>query len=93
MQRENLIGCSRWQPNWCDSRSNIIVTAGSQATRVAKKATVTIPILMGFDPDPVGGGSSPVLRGLVEISRGYRHWAPIYQEKGSSCSKSILPES
>ena len=35
---------------------NIIVTAGSQATRVAKKATVTIPILMGFDPDPVGGG-------------------------------------
>jgi putative tryptophan/tyrosine transport system substrate-binding protein len=34
----------------------VIVTSGPQATRVSKKATVTIPILMGFDPDPVGGG-------------------------------------
>jgi len=34
----------------------VIVTSGPQSTRVSKKATVTIPILMGFDPDPVGGG-------------------------------------
>jgi putative ABC transport system substrate-binding protein len=35
---------------------DIIVTSGPQSTRVAKEATVTIPIVMGFDPDPVGGG-------------------------------------
>jgi putative ABC transport system substrate-binding protein len=35
---------------------NIIVTAGSQATRPAKEATNTIPIVMAQDNDPVGSG-------------------------------------
>jgi putative ABC transport system substrate-binding protein len=35
---------------------DIIVTAGPSATRSAKEATVTIPIVMGFDNDPVGSG-------------------------------------
>jgi putative ABC transport system substrate-binding protein len=35
---------------------DIIVTAGGQATRAAKKATATIPIVMTNDPDPVGAG-------------------------------------
>src|SRR4030095_8023389 len=35
---------------------DVIVTSGPQSTRVVKEATVTIPIVMGFDPDPVGGG-------------------------------------
>jgi len=35
---------------------DIIVTAGPQATRPAKQATSTIPIVMGQDPDPVGNG-------------------------------------
>ena len=35
---------------------DVIVTSGPQATRVAKEATVTIPIVMGFDNDPVGSG-------------------------------------
>ena len=35
---------------------NIIVTAGSQATRPAKEATDTIPIVMAQDNDPVGSG-------------------------------------
>ena len=34
----------------------IIVTAGGQATRAAKEATPTIPIVMTNDPDPVGSG-------------------------------------
>ena len=55
MQRENLIGCPRWRPNWCDSRSTSS-SLGSAATRVAKKATVTIPIVMRWDSDPVGDG-------------------------------------
>src|SRR4051812_1617335 len=35
---------------------DIIVSAGPTVTRVAKKATGTIPIVMAFDDDPVGSG-------------------------------------
>ena len=35
---------------------DLIVTSGPQATRPAKKATATIPIVMTFDSDPVGNG-------------------------------------
>ena len=34
----------------------VIVSAGPQATRAAKEATTTIPIVMAFDNDPVGNG-------------------------------------
>jgi len=49
---------------------DIIVTAGPQATRPAKQATSTIPIVMAQDPDPVGNGSSPALRDLAGILQG-----------------------
>ena len=35
---------------------DVIVTGGPAPTRAAKKATVKIPIVMGFDNDPVGSG-------------------------------------
>ena len=35
---------------------DLIVTAGPLVTRAAKEATVTIPIVMAQDPDPVGSG-------------------------------------
>src|SRR5205807_7727573 len=35
---------------------DVMVTAGPQSTRPAKEATSTIPIVMGFDNDPVGNG-------------------------------------
>jgi putative ABC transport system substrate-binding protein len=35
---------------------DVIVTAGPTATRPAKQATATIPIVMAFDSDPVGSG-------------------------------------
>src|SRR5712692_2049011 len=35
---------------------DVIVTAGSTSTRSAKEATVTIPIVMAQDSDPVGNG-------------------------------------
>jgi len=35
---------------------DVIVTGGRTATHAAKQATVTIPIVMGQDPDPVGNG-------------------------------------
>ena len=34
----------------------VIVTGGAASTRAAKEATVTIPIVMAQDPDPVGNG-------------------------------------
>jgi len=37
-------------------RVEIIVTGGGAATRAAKKATATIPIVTAQDPDPVGNG-------------------------------------
>jgi putative ABC transport system substrate-binding protein len=35
---------------------DVIVTAGPPSTRATKEATVTIPIVMAFDNDPVGNG-------------------------------------
>jgi ABC-type uncharacterized transport system substrate-binding protein len=35
---------------------DVIVTSGPTMTRAAKEATVTIPIVMAFDSDPVGNG-------------------------------------
>jgi ABC-type uncharacterized transport system substrate-binding protein len=35
---------------------DVIVTAGPTVTRPVKKTTVTIPIVMAFDDDPVGSG-------------------------------------
>jgi ABC-type uncharacterized transport system substrate-binding protein len=35
---------------------DVIVTCCPVATRSAKEATVTIPIVMAFDNDPVGSG-------------------------------------
>jgi putative ABC transport system substrate-binding protein len=35
---------------------DIIITSGPPSTRAAKKATVTIPIVMGFDNEPVCNG-------------------------------------
>jgi len=35
---------------------DVILAGGPASTRAAKEATVTIPIVMGFDSDPVGNG-------------------------------------
>ena len=35
---------------------DVIVTAGPTATPAVKKATATIPVVMGYDNDPVGSG-------------------------------------
>jgi putative tryptophan/tyrosine transport system substrate-binding protein len=40
---------------------DVIVTAGAADTRAAKKATATVPIVMGFDSDPIGSGFVPSL--------------------------------
>ena len=35
---------------------DVILTDGGTATRAAKQATATIPIVMAQDPDPIGNG-------------------------------------
>jgi putative ABC transport system substrate-binding protein len=35
---------------------DVIVSGGLAVTRAAKEATSTIPLVMGFDNDPVGSG-------------------------------------
>jgi ABC-type uncharacterized transport system substrate-binding protein len=42
---------------------DVIVTAGPASTRPAKEATSAIPIVMGFDSDPVGNGFDVDWRG------------------------------
>jgi putative tryptophan/tyrosine transport system substrate-binding protein len=37
-------------------KMDVLVTTGSGATRAAKEATATIPIVMAQDPDPIGNG-------------------------------------
>jgi putative ABC transport system substrate-binding protein len=56
------------------SNVDVIVTGGPADTRAAKKATRTIPIVMTFDNDPVGNGSSAVLRDLAGTLLDCRRW-------------------
>jgi hypothetical protein len=51
---------------------DVIVTAGPASTRPAKEATVTIPIVMAFDVDPVGSGfERGKLADLIVLNRDY----------------------
>ena len=51
---------------------DVIMTPGPAATRPAKEATSTIPIVMGFDNDPIGMDSSPALRDLAGTLQDYQ---------------------
>ena len=51
---------------------DVIVTGGGPATRVAKQATSTIPIVMANDPDPVADGIVASLARPGETSRDYQ---------------------
>ena len=67
MEGENIVIEYRWAEGKIDRlpdlvtdlvrlKVDVIVTAGPIPTRSAKQATDTIPIVMGFDNDPVGNG-------------------------------------
>jgi putative ABC transport system substrate-binding protein len=71
---------------------DVIISAGPIATRAAKEATAAIPIVMAFDPDPVGS------RFVASLSRpggnitGYSTLAPELSGKQLELLKQVIPK-
>ena len=70
----------------------IIVSAGPTVTRVAKEATVTIPIVMGFDDDPVGSGFVASLARPGGNITGLSALSPELSGKQLELLKEIIPK-
>src|SRR5438445_7942551 len=70
---------------------DIIVTAGPQATRPAKQATSTIPIVMAQDPDPVGNGFVASLARPGGNITGLSTLAPELNGKKLEILKEVVP--
>jgi ABC-type uncharacterized transport system substrate-binding protein len=71
---------------------DVIVSAGPAATRPAKEATVTIPIVMGFDNDPVGNGFVASLARPGGNITGLSTLAPEISGKRLELLKEIAPK-
>jgi putative ABC transport system substrate-binding protein len=70
---------------------DVIVTAGPAATRPAKETTVTIPIVMAFDNDPVGNGFVASLARPGGNITGLSTLAPEISGKQLELLKEIVP--
>ena len=71
---------------------DIIVAAGPAATRPAKEATSTIPIVMGFENDPVGSGVVASLARPGGNITGLSTLAPELSGKRLELLKEIVPK-
>jgi ABC-type uncharacterized transport system substrate-binding protein len=71
---------------------DIILTGGGTSTRAAKQATVTIPIVMGFDNDPVGSGFVASLARPGGNITGLSTLAPEISGKQMELLKETLPK-
>jgi putative ABC transport system substrate-binding protein len=71
---------------------DIIVTGGGTSTRAVKEATVTIPIVMGFDNDPVGSGFVASLARPGGNITGLSSLAPEISGKQVELLKEIVPK-
>ncbi|MGZ8453368.1 MAG: ABC transporter substrate-binding protein [Candidatus Binatia bacterium] len=70
---------------------DVIVTGGPTATRPAKEATSTIPIVMAYDPDPVGNGFVASLARPGGNITGLSSLAPEITGKQLELLKEIIP--
>ena len=70
---------------------DIIVTSGPQATRPAKQATSTIPIVMAQDPDSIGNGFVADLARPAGNVTGSATFAPELSGKQLELLKEIVP--
>ncbi len=71
---------------------DVIVTSGPPATRSAKEATVTIPIVMALDPDPIGTGFVASLARPGGNITGLSTLAPEISGKRLELLKEIVPK-
>src|SRR5262250_90439 len=71
---------------------DLIVSAGGAVTRAAKQATVTIPIVMAFDDDPVGSGFAASLARPGGNITGLSTLAPEISGKRLEILKEIVPK-
>jgi putative ABC transport system substrate-binding protein len=71
---------------------DVIVTGGTTATRAAKEATVTIPIVMTQDPDPVGSGFVASLARPGGNITGLSNLSPELSGKRLELLKEIVPK-
>ena len=70
---------------------DILVSGGPTVTRLAKEATSTIPIVMGFDDDPVGSGFVASLARPGGNITGLSTLAPEISGKQLEILKEIVP--
>jgi putative tryptophan/tyrosine transport system substrate-binding protein len=70
---------------------DVIVAAGPAVTRAVKEATSTIPIVMGFDNDPVGSGFVASLARPGRNITGLSNFAPEMSGKRLELLKEIVP--
>jgi putative ABC transport system substrate-binding protein len=75
-----------------DRNVDVIVSGGPQTTRLAKKATATIPIVMAFDNDPVGNGFVASLARPGGNITGLATLAPELGGKQIELLKEIIPK-
>jgi putative tryptophan/tyrosine transport system substrate-binding protein len=71
---------------------DVIVTGGPTVTRAAKETTVTIPIVMAFDSDPVGNGFVASLARPGGNVTGLSTLAPELSGKQLELLKEIVPK-
>src|SRR5205807_794617 len=71
---------------------DVIVTSGPTATRPAKEATSTIPIIMTFDDDPVGSGFVASLARPGGNITGLSTLAPEISGKRLELLKEVIPK-
>lgn len=72
-------------------RADVIVTSGPTMTRAAQQATTTIPIVMAFDPDPVGNGFIASLARPGRNITGLSTLSPELSGKQLELLKEIVP--
>jgi len=70
---------------------DVIVSAGPLTTRAAKEATAEMPIVMAFDPDPVGSGFAASLSRPGGNITGLSALAPEIVGKQLALLKTVVP--
>ncbi len=102
-ERENILFEQRWADGKMDRlasfaselvrlKVDIIVSAGPTVTRALSQVTSTIPIVMGFDDDPVGSGFIASLSRPGRNITGLSTLSPELSGKQLELLKEILPK-